>query len=112
MPILELPGTIVRTEPGSPLEVTSERLSIGTVLNYALATADTEYPIALPVGAINIFFNTRLGSLTYATAPGGPYFYVGPMATVELRSLDPAATPTLYVKSSKDNDTLQVHMQT
>lgn len=111
MAILELPAVIVRTVSGSPLETTSERVNFGDVLNYALATADTEYPIAIPLGAISLFFNTLAGSLTYSTSSGGPTFFVGPMATVELRNLDPTVAVTLYVKSSKDNDTLQVHVQ-
>lgn len=110
-PISELPGTIVRTEPGNPLEVTSARLSKGTILNYALASANTEYPIALPLGTIDVFFNLKLGSLSYSTTSGGPAFFAGPSVTVELKNLDPATQHTIYVKSSKDSDTLQVHVR-
>lgn len=109
MAILELPAMIVRTVSGSPLEVASERLDVGDVLNYPLAVANTEYPIALPLGTIEAFFNAREGFLTYLTTSGGTELRAGPSATVELKNLDPALVHIFYVKSSKDNDILQVH---
>jgi hypothetical protein len=110
---LESPVGLVTLAPGAQVDavITDDRSGkkVGTVVNTAMAVAGQEYTYAIPLEARGFSARLLLGIMSLRFAASGDYRTIYAGGSYDLEKISPdAGAITLYVKSSKPNDTLQV----
>ena len=97
----------------SVLPVVASQLATPSILNYPLALANTEYAVAIPLGAKK--FTLQLREACYLKVAGATgdiaadlYFSVFPGGVYNIESASGAAILTLYVQPSKPSQVLEL----
>jgi hypothetical protein len=97
---------------GSSIIPASSQLTSFGVANYSIVAANTEYAFVLPSGSKNFSFQTREGGLLQVASTMGDsnttFFTIFPGCTYNISSVIGSNPVTLYVRSPKAAQTLEV----
>ena len=110
---LESPVGLVTLAPGAQVDATIIDDRSGKkdpiTVNTPMPLNGTEYSYALPLESRGFYAKLILGKLSLRFSNTADYLEISPGGTYSLEKISPdAAAITLYFKSTKDNDILQV----